>query len=128
VDALIRRFEDCTLPQAEWHHRQHLQVALHYLVHAPEHAEELMCAGIQKLNAAHGVPQTPTGGYHHTLTIAWLRVLRARLREGAAPQELLEEDGQQLLRYYSQAAIMSWEARTGWVPPDREALPEGDPR
>jgi len=125
---LITRFEQCTLPQSEWHHRQHLLVALHYVRHEPARAEELMQAGIQRLNAAHGVPQTETGGYHDTLTIAWVRHLKGCLRAGLSTEEILAEDPRHvILRYYSRERIMSWEARTGWVEPDREPLPsEGD--
>ena len=129
MEDLITQFEQCTLPQTSWHHRQHLLVALHYVQHEPEQAEQRMQEGIQRLNAAHGVPQTETGGYHDTLTIAWVRHLKGRLRAGASPDEILAEDPTAAIgRYYSRERIMSWEARTGWVEPDLAPLPaEGDP-
>ena len=120
---LIRQFEEATLPHDRWHHAEHLAVALHYQVHRPAEAEELMVQGIQKLNAAHGVAQTPTGGYHHTLTIVWVRLLRARIRQGLSSEQLLAQQGEQILDYYSQARIMSWEARSTWVEPDLQPLP-----
>src|SRR5919206_1370190 len=81
--ALVRRFEDCTLPREEWTHAAHLTVALWHLLQFdwPE-AVARVRRGIKRYNAAHGIVETPTGGYHETLTLFWLRTVRAFLEEG----------------------------------------------
>jgi hypothetical protein len=78
-----------------------------------------------------GVVQTPTSGYHETLTrfftwVVWRFVSAAP--PGLAPDELIDElirqhgDRDLPLAYYSRERLMSWEARTGWVPPDLRPL------
>src|SRR5215210_346823 len=78
--ALVRRFEDCTLPREEWTHAAHLTVALWHLLQFdwPE-ASARVRRGIKRYNAAHAVHTTPTGGYHETLTLFWLRTVRTFL-------------------------------------------------
>ena len=80
VLSLVRRFDDCTLPREEWTHAAHLTVALWNLLQYdwPE-AVTRVRLGIQRYNAAHGIRTTPTGGYHDTLTLFWLRTVRAFL-------------------------------------------------
>jgi hypothetical protein len=74
VERLVARFEDGTLPKAEWTHRAHLAVALWYGTRLPfEEALVAMRDGIQRNNAAHGVVTTPTGGYHETITRFYMR-------------------------------------------------------
>src|ERR1044072_8867483 len=77
IFALVRRFEDCTLPRVEWTHAAHLTVALWHLLQFewPE-AVVRVRTRIKRYNAAHGIVETPTGGYHETLTPFWLRVVR----------------------------------------------------
>src|SRR3712207_2124859 len=82
VEALVRRFESCALPSAEWTHAAHLTVALWFLLHHdwPE-AVALVRASIRRYNAAHGVPQTRERGYHETLTLFWMHHVRAFLAD-----------------------------------------------
>ena len=76
VPRLVARFEDCTLPKEEWTHRAHLTVGLWYATRLPyEAALGAMRDGILRLNQAHGVPTTPTRGYHETITRFYLLVL-----------------------------------------------------
>ena len=97
----------------------------------------VMSVGIQRLNEAHGVPLTPTGGYHETLTRLWFQlVARAVESTGLSrqpmSQKLLQkvldglDDKQLPLRYYSRERIMSWEARVGWLEPDLQPLESVD--
>lgn len=78
----LRRFEDHSLPQEEWNHRAHLKVAYLYLnrFSQPEALERLR-VGIQAYNAAQGIQDTPTGGYHETMTQVWLQFLHSALRQ-----------------------------------------------
>ena len=128
IFSLVRRFDDCTLPRAEWTHAAHLTVALWYLLELdwPE-ATARVRRGIRRYNAAHGVRTTPTGGYHETLTLFWLRVVRSFLEGGrnearsllSLANELAASADKNLpLRHYTRARLFSPEARAGWVEPD----------
>ncbi|HEX8290336.1 MAG TPA: hypothetical protein VF570_01195 [Pyrinomonadaceae bacterium] len=129
---LLRRFEDCTLPREEWTHAAHLTVALWHLLQFdwPE-AVARVRRGIKRYNAAHGVRATPTGGYHETLTLFWLRAVRhfleAERNEARAlvhlANELAETHDKGLpLRHYTRELLFSPEARAAWVEPDLKPL------
>jgi hypothetical protein len=132
VERVVARFGDCTLPHAEWTHRAHLTVALWYASHhPPAEALDLMRAGILRLNAAHGVPTTPTRGYHETITRFYMHTVGRYLeQEGRAGDWtdrvnlLVERYGSRdlPLRHYSEARLKSPEARAGWVEPDISPL------
>jgi hypothetical protein len=124
IENLVRAFEECTLPKAGWTHREHLTVALWYLLHYPrDEATDRTREGIQRFNLSHG----NTTGYHETITLAWVAVIDRFLAErdrgqplSALVGALLEECGDKgyLGRFYSGDVLMSDEARRGWVPPD----------
>ncbi len=127
---LVARFEDCTLPKEEWTHRAHLTVGLWYASGLP-YGEALVAVreGILRLNVAHGVPTTPTRGYHETITRFYLRVLchyvaseeeRPVGRWAERVARLLSRYGDRELplRHYTKDLLMSPEARFGWVEPD----------
>jgi hypothetical protein len=130
--ALVRGFDDCTLPREEWTHAAHLTVALWNLLQYdwPE-ATGRVRRGIKRYNAAHGVVATPTGGYHETLTLFWLHRVRSFLEgesnEGRALVSLANElaasaDKSLPLAYYTRERLFSPEARTAWVEPDLKAI------
>ncbi len=124
---LLRAFEGATLGGDEWTHEAHLRVAWWYSAHmGVEEATDAMREGIKRLNAAHGVEATATGGYHETLTVVWVGVVwrlcgRAHHVDSgaflAAYPELLDKGLP--LRWYTRERLMSAEAREGFVPPDR---------
>lgn len=121
---LLERFQKQLIPVAEWTHEAHLRVALEHLLADRATALDGMRRGIVALNAAHGVPMTPTGGYHETLTQVWFRMLELtwdRYGNWEAVWERLQ-DKKMPLRFYSKEVIMSWEARIGWVEPDLAPL------
>ena len=134
VPGLVARFEDLTLPKAEWTHQAHLTVALWYASRLPwEEALAKVRDGILRLNAAHGVPTTPTRGYHETITRFYLRVICDYVAmEEEGPEEdwsvrvarLLARYGDRELplRYFTKELLMSPEARFGWVEPDLRPL------
>jgi hypothetical protein len=132
IFSLLRRFDDCTLPRAEWTHAAHLIVALWNLLEFdwPE-ATERVRRGIRRYNAAHGVQTTPTGGYHETLTLFWLRAVRAFLEDGRnegrslvslANELVATADSRLPLRHYTRARLFSPEARASWVEPDLKPI------
>jgi hypothetical protein len=129
---LVCEFEACTLPRAEWTHHAHLVVALWYLVrHEEAAATRLIRDGIRRYNKASGVEQTKTGGYHETITLFYISVIRKFL-SAANPDCTLVMLANSLinvcgdknlpLEYYSRERLMSWEARTKWLEPDVKAL------
>ena len=68
----LSRFEDCTLPFAEWTHRAHVKVAFLYVRdNSFERAIEKICAGINAYNAVNDVPEGPMVGYNETTTVAF---------------------------------------------------------
>src|SRR2546421_8516539 len=77
----LAAFRAQTIPQAEWNHRSHVRAAYLHLCEMPfERAMDSMREGIKRLNAAHGLVETPERGYHETLTRAWLTVIGATVR------------------------------------------------
>ena len=133
VDRVARAMIDRTLPKGEWTHRAHLATALWLL----DHPEVLARSGgmgplIRAYNQATGVANTDTAGYHETITQASLRGAAAARAE--QPREPLERvldrlmagplgDKRWLFTYWSEARIMSVEARRRWVEPDLAPLP-----
>ena len=128
IFSLVRRFDDCTLPREEWTHAAHLTVALwHLLQYDWAEAVSRVREGIRAYNAAHGVRQTPTGGYHETLTIFWMCAVRSFLDTGRNEGRSLvalanslaaSADSGLPLRHYSRELLFSAEARANWVEPD----------
>ena len=128
LEALVRRFEDCTLPRYEWTHRAHLSVAVWYLFHYPrEDATRRIRAGVQRYNASLGNSK----GYHETITLSWIAVAASFLRKSSAGQTLTElatEAGVRfnasdyLLRHFSKELLFSELARAEWVDPDLAPL------
>jgi hypothetical protein len=128
----LAAFEDGSIPLGEWNHRAHLTVAYLLLRECGfDQALSRMRSGILRYNAVHGIEQTPSGGYHETLTVAWMRILRAMMiayGPGSGPDDFFAQHphllSTVLLRlYYSRDRIMSDEARHGWVEPDLAPLP-----
>ncbi|HEV2211135.1 MAG TPA: hypothetical protein VG167_20410 [Verrucomicrobiae bacterium] len=132
-DTFLAKFENGTWPLGQWHHREHIKVAYLYLCrYGLELAIQKMCCGIKAFNAAHQVPESPTGGYHETMTQAWMRLVYLTLCE-FGPSEtadaFLESQPQllskrALLFFYSRALIMSAAAKRQFVAPDLTALPQ----
>jgi hypothetical protein len=123
--ALIARFEEGTLAKEEWTHRAHLAVGLWYASRLPyEDALVAVREGILRLNAVHGVPTTPTRGYHETITRFYVRVLCDYVAsEEEQPVRSWPErvtrllarygDRELPLRHYTKDLLMSPKARFG---------------
>jgi hypothetical protein len=128
----LQRFEDHTLPIERWNHRAHLKVAYLYLQRY-SFAETLshLQTGIRAYNTAKGIVDSPTGGYHETMTQAWLHLVHTTLCQfGPADSADAFFDAQSqlngkraLLLFYSRDRIMSAEAKASFVEPDLAPLP-----
>ena len=133
VEQVTAAFRACTLPKAQWTHRAHLQVgAWHVHHHGADAALPLLRDGIRKLNEHHGTANTPTGGYHETITAAYVQLIDAFLSSfpaEAALQQRVElllssplAEKSCLLRFWSEASLMSPAARLHWVAPDLKPI------
>jgi hypothetical protein len=131
-EVFLREFEAQRWPLEKWHHRDHVKLAYLYLRRFGfDEAAARMRAGIKVHNAAHGVADSPTSGYHETMTQAWLRLVDLVLREyGPAEDadafveqhpELLEKKTLRL--FYSRERFMSPDAKVSFVEPDLAPLP-----
>jgi hypothetical protein len=129
VGEVVRRFETCELPPADFNHREHLLVALCYLLRMSD-AEALarLRAAIGRYAAAHGINPSL---YHETITVFWLKRVRAFVERADATRGLAElmnalagECGSSRLvfDYYSRELMDSETARRGWVEPDLKPL------
>lgn len=129
----MRGFLDHTLPLASWNHAAHLVVAVHVMRERPELvAEDDLPRLIRAFNAAQGIPEAPTRGYHETVTIFHLRAVRAFL-EDAPADEPFHATCNRLVgsalgapdlvaRYYSRERLFSPEAKARFVEPDLRPL------
>ena len=132
LEDLVRRFGDCTLSKPEWTHAAHLAVGLwHVSRYGRADALPRLRAGISRLNESHGTANTATGGYHETVTRAYVELLAAfAARHADEPVAarvvaLLADplsDRKALLRFYSRGRLDSVEARLGWAEPDLAPL------
>ena len=115
---------DRSLPKADWTHAAHFAAAL-WLLRAGRAAD--MPDRIRAYNAATGVANTATSGYHETITQASLAVARAALAgAGDAPLSgvlaalLATRYGRSdwPFAHWSRDRLFTPEARAVWVAPN----------
>ena len=120
-------------PHDAWTHLAHLRVgAWHVHRLGAETALVTLRAGIRRLNDSHGTVNSPSSGYHETITAAYVQLIEAFLAtfEAGVPFDerlaaLVESplaDRSILLRYWSRERLMSPEARAAWLAPDLAPL------
>ena len=138
IESLIRGFESGSLPRSRWTHSAHLTVACWYLVCYPlEEATRRIREGIQNYNKAVGIVTTRENGYHETMTLFWICMVRHFLCKATLECSLvglindltsLYEDRRLPFEYYSHDLLMSREARSNWIEPDLQPLPSWNRR
>jgi hypothetical protein len=118
---LVDRLERCLLPKEQFHHRDHLTVAVVYLYAADlKTAIDRMRATLKKFAGHHHV----SGLYHETLTRFWLQEVETRLDRQLCLEESVRSIHEQLndknlaFAYYSRERINSQQAKEKWLPPD----------
>ena len=93
-----------------------------------------MRRNVSAYNLAVGGQNTPTSGYHETVTVLWIKILNQFRAEhptlARAPFATLAVDHfapqkDLLRRYYDYDIIASTEARRTWIPPTQN--PDPDP-
>jgi hypothetical protein len=136
IDAFIAAFESGTLPKARWTHAAHILTGACY-VHSLGEAAAIarMRDRVSAYNIAVGGQNTPTSGYHETVTVFWIKLLaigvsnfkilnpmlsRAELvtlvtREFAGYGNIYRE-------FYDFDILTSEEARSIWIQPNIRPL------
>lgn len=118
---LADRLERCLLAKEEFHHRDHLAIAVVYLYAADfDSALDRMRASLKRFAGHHSV----TGLYHETLTRFWLQQVEQRIDRGMCLSESVHRMQAQLSdknlpsEFYSRELLNSPEAKARWMEPD----------
>lgn len=118
---LVDRLERCLLGKTEFHHRDHLAVAVAYLYAGDfDAALDRMRATLLRFSGHHGVSNL----YHETLTRFWMSEVEKRLdrsfclRESVARIQAALGDKELPFARYRRATINSAQARKEFVEPD----------
>lgn len=130
IEQLVSDFESGALPPSEFHHAQHLAVALWYVTHYRwDEAVDRFRAGIMRYLGHHDVDPTK---YHETVTLFWLHAVATFAADENADAEIAAKsdrlvaawgDAKAIRNYYSTDLLDSAEARATFVPPDLKPLP-----
>jgi hypothetical protein len=132
IDSLIHAFQEGNLSRSQWTHEAHLTVALWYLCYDSEQeAINAIRHGIKRYNSVQGIETTKNSGYHETLTLFWVRIIRGYLADESQNRSIVHlangliakyADRTLPFHYYTRERLMSWEARINWVEPDKRAI------
>jgi hypothetical protein len=122
---LVDRLERCLFAPSEFHHKDHLTVAVAYLYAAGfdsasfDTAMDKLRATLARFISYHGAR-----GYNETLTRFWLLQVEKRIDRKLCLQESVKRVTAELSRkemiyeFYSREKLNSPEAKQGWVEPD----------
>ncbi|MEM7367733.1 MAG: hypothetical protein AAF587_03965 [Bacteroidota bacterium] len=125
IHRLVSAFTDLSLPKSAWTHQAHLIVGLwHHKNHDFDTALELVKRKIKAYNLAVGTQNTDDSGYHESLSIFWMIIIKSFLNRH--PLLSLEEACNSFLKsryaattlpfeYYSKEVLFSKKARKTWV-------------
>jgi len=136
-EAFIQKFEAAAWAPDQWHHREHIKIAYLYLRrYSFQDALGRLRTGIQALNAAQQVPESPNRGYHETMTQAWLRLVHVSLglygpsetADAFYDQNPQLSQKQTLRLFYSPHRFGSPNAKHEFVEPDLAPLPKHNGR
>ena len=136
--AFLKAFESATLARSGWNHDAHVRMAWLYLGRFRfDVALAKAKAGIRKLNEAFAAahvgqcrPAEKTPGYHDTLTVAFFRLIAARLEVGEGfpdfrerNPDLFDRSLSVVRKHYTKKLLFSAAARAEFVEPNRTPLP-----
>ncbi len=124
------RFEAGKVPPADFHHREHLKLVYVYLCESDvQAANDRMCVSLRKFLKDNDVPASK---YHETLTMSWVQAVKHFMVKAGAPnsfEEFIAADERLLdtsimLTHYEKDTLFSERARTEFVQPDVEPIPQ----
>ena len=136
-ETFLTEFEACRWPLDKWHHRDHIKLAYIYLSrYSFEDTIARIREGIKIHNSVHQVPDSPTSGYHETMTRAWLSLVQFVLCEygpSTDADEFYEQHPElsqkkTLRLFYSKERLMSADARNNFCEPDLTQFPVSQKR
>jgi 4-hydroxy-tetrahydrodipicolinate synthase len=133
LEQLARRFAAQDIAAKEWTHTAHLTMGAWHVHHlGPDQALVRLREGIRRLNQAHGTAETPTRGYHETITRAYVELLAVYLGRFPADTPLTARvaallasplaQREALFAFYDRARLLSPQARAAFVEPDLAPL------
>jgi hypothetical protein len=133
IIALGEAFLACSLPKPAWTHAAHFATALYLISCRPDLPARARMPGLIRIyNESVGGVNSPTAGYHETITLASLAAAADHAgRHPAAALHVLVNtllagpcgDKDWLLAYWSRDLLFGTLARATWVPPDLAPLP-----
>ena len=101
IEQVVRGFETCATPAGEFHHREHLTVAVWYLqTLSREEAVEKMREALYRFIDHHGVDPKK---YSEEVTVFWICEIAAYLAEINADVSLVEKCNAVINAFNSQA-------------------------
>jgi hypothetical protein len=102
IEQVVRGFETCATAKTDFHHREHLTVAVWYL-QTLSRAEtvERMRAGLLRFLDHHGVDRKK---YSEEVTVFWVDAVASRLEEIGADASLLQKCNQVIEVFVSSTA------------------------
>jgi hypothetical protein len=129
AEKLVERWENGQLEKEEWTHEMHLLVGCAMVIRYKKNALAEMRQRIIRHNEAIGTLNSDNSGYHETLTVYWLWVIRTFLKEKnltafdeiTLDELLLEENmvkRNEWDHFYKLETIKSVAARRHFVQPD----------
>ena len=127
----VQAIEGCTFAPGDFHHAGHVRLARIYLLEFGEAgAQRKMLEGIARLAVYAGAPKK----FHHTASVAWVRLVAAAVAKNRATvsfEEWITEfpelsDKDLLSLHYSRERFSSAEARTAWIEPDLRPWPQAE--
>ena len=129
INFFISAFEACTLPNEHWTHAAHIYTAACYVHSFGEaYAIDRMRKCIQAYNLTVAGKNTPTSGYHETVTAFWIKLIDSALamwspigRADFATRAVTEFSPLRTVfaNHYDFDILASPEARATWIEPLR---------
>ncbi len=99
IEQVVRGFETCATPKDDFHHCEHLTVAVWYLqTLSKEETVSRMRTGLLRFLDHHGVDRKK---YSEEVTVFWVDAIASKLEEIGAQALLVEKVNQILLNFSS---------------------------
>lgn len=102
IEQVVRGFETCATPAANFHHREHLTVAVWYLqTFSRAETVSRMRSALLRFLDHHGVDRKK---YSENVTVFWVDAVASRLEEIGAQASVLEKCNQVIGAFVSSTA------------------------
>jgi hypothetical protein len=131
IEAVVRGFEMCTTPAADFSHASHLTVTVWYLSRGSfATVLDQFRDGLFRFIDRHHIDKNK---YNETITHFWIRAVADYLKEVGPEHSLLDQvntvverfsNSRLVFEYYSKELVNSDQAKREWVEPDLKRLSE----